>query len=92
MVAFLSASEHRAASGAASQWQAEYDVIVVGYGAAGAVAAIESADAGARVLLIEKMPDPGGISILSAGGVRVADDADAAFRYLRETCGGRTPR
>lgn len=91
MVAFLSASEHRAASGAASQWQAEYDVIVVGYGAAGAVAAIESADAGARVLLIEKMPDPGGISILSAGGVRVADDADAAFRYLRETCGGRTP-
>ena len=43
-----------------------YDVVVVGYGAAGAVAAIEAARAGASVLLIEKMPDPGGISILSA--------------------------
>ncbi|AKM33121.1 fumarate reductase [Pandoraea faecigallinarum] len=72
-------------------WHAQYDVIVVGYGAAGAVAAIEAADAGARVLLVEKMPDPGGISILSAGGVRVCDDADAAFAYLQHTCGARTP-
>lgn len=88
MVAFLEASEHR---GAHAQWHATYDVIVAGYGAAGAVAAIEAADAGARVLLIEKMPDPGGISILSAGGVRVSDDAEAAFAYLQHTCGGRTP-
>ncbi|AKC70773.1 FAD-dependent oxidoreductase [Pandoraea oxalativorans] len=88
MVAFLKASEQR---GAHAQWHATYDVVVVGYGAAGAVAAIEAADAGARVLLIEKMPDPGGISILSAGGVRVCDDADAAFAYLQHTCGGRTP-
>lgn len=77
--------------GAPSRWDEQFDVIVIGYGAAGAVAAIESADAGARVLLIEKMPDPGGISILSAGGVRIAFDADEAFRYLRHTCGGRTP-
>lgn len=72
-------------------WNASYDVVVVGYGAAGAVAAIEAADAGARVLLIEKMPDPGGISILSAGGLRITSDADDAFRYLKHTCGGRTP-
>src|SRR5690606_26615017 len=50
-----------------------------------------AARAGARVLLVEKMPDPGGISILSAGGVRVCNDSSEAFRYLRHTCGGRTP-
>ncbi len=69
----------------------DFDVVVVGYGAAGAVAAIEACDAGARVLLVEKMQDPGGISILSAGGIRIARDADGAFAYLRHTCGGRTP-
>lgn len=68
-----------------------FDVVVVGYGAAGAVAAIEAARAGARVLLTEKMPDPGGVSILSAGGLRICDDVEQAFRYLRHTCGGRTP-
>jgi succinate dehydrogenase/fumarate reductase flavoprotein subunit len=68
-----------------------YDVVVAGYGAAGATAAIAACDAGARVLLVEKMAQPGGISILSAGGVRMAFDVDQAFAYLRETCGGRTP-
>ncbi len=70
---------------------AEFDVVVVGYGAAGAVAAIAACDAGARVLLVEKMADPGGLSILSAGGIRIARDTDAAYAYLRHTCGGRTP-
>ncbi len=70
---------------------AVFDVVVVGYGAAGAVAAIEAARGGMRVLLTEKMAQPGGISILSAGGIRVCEDADQAFAYLRHTCGGRTP-
>ena len=68
-----------------------YDLIVVGYGAAGAVAAIEAARAGAHVLLVEKMPQPGGISILSAGGIRISSQPDEAFNYLQHTCGGRTP-
>lgn len=67
------------------------DVIVLGYGYAGAMAAISAADAGARVLLVEKSVTPGGISICSAGGLRIAEDADAAFRYLHATCGGKTP-
>lgn len=67
------------------------DVVVVGFGAAGAVAAIEAADAGARVVLIEKMAFPGGLSIASAGGIRVSDDPAAALDYLEATCGGRTP-
>jgi len=51
---------------------AEYDVVVIGYGFAGAAAAIATCDEGARVLLIEKMPDPGGISICSGGSARSA--------------------
>lgn len=68
-----------------------FDVIVVGYGFAGGAAAIAAADAGARVLLVEKMPVPGGISICSGGGLRVATDVDRAFAYLRATNDGTTP-
>lgn len=77
--------------GLPAQWDDTYDVIVVGYGYAGAVAAIEAAEAGARVLLIEKMSDPGGISICSGGNVRMADDASKALAYLKATCAGTTP-
>ncbi|MBC7157874.1 MAG: FAD-binding protein, partial [Rhodobacteraceae bacterium] len=51
------------------------DVIVIGCGYAGARAAIAAADAGARVLVLEKAAVPGGISVCSAGGLRIADDA-----------------
>ena len=43
-----------------------YDVIVAGYGFGGGIAAIEAARQGAKVLICEKMPQPGGISICSA--------------------------
>ncbi len=69
----------------------EFDVIVVGYGFAGALAAITAADAGCKVLLAEKAENPGGISICSGGAMRSAHDADKAFRYLQATNGGRTP-
>ena len=44
------------------QWNADYDVVVVGWGGAGSVAAITAAEAGANVLLAEKAPygDEGG--------------------------------
>jgi succinate dehydrogenase/fumarate reductase flavoprotein subunit len=72
-------------------WNEQFDVICVGFGFAGAAAAITAHDAGARVLLLEKMRDPGGISICSAGGVRISRDADASFAYLKSTNGGTTP-
>ena len=68
-----------------------WDVVVVGCGYAGAVAAIVAHDAGATVLILEKMPQPGGISVCSAGGIRIAADADAAFEYLSATNAGTTP-
>ena len=37
-------------------WNMEYDVVVAGYGAAGATAAISASDSGASVLLLEKAP------------------------------------
>ena len=69
----------------------EFDVIVLGYGFAGALAAITAADDGCRVLLAEKAANPGGISICSGGAMRSAHDADEAFDYLKATNGGRTP-
>jgi succinate dehydrogenase/fumarate reductase flavoprotein subunit len=72
-------------------WTKTVDVVVVGYGFAGANAAISAHDTGAQVLLIEKMPSPGGISICSAGGLRVASDEEAAFQYLQRTNGGTAP-
>lgn len=59
------------------EWNAVYDVVVVGYGAGGAVSAITAADDGAKVLLAEKAPwsREGGNSILS-GQVVMGVDAD----------------
>jgi succinate dehydrogenase/fumarate reductase flavoprotein subunit len=74
-----------------TSWRKETDIVVVGFGAAGAVAAIAAHDAGADVIIIEKMPDPGGLSLISAGGIRIAFDRDQALRYLDATCGERTP-
>lgn len=67
------------------------DVIVVGYGFAGAVSAIAAHDAGCQVLLLEKMADPGGISVCAGGGLRLSRDRDAAFAYLQATNDGTTP-
>lgn len=41
----------------AEQWDKEYDIVVVGLGGAGACAAIEAHDAGARVLVVEKQAE-----------------------------------
>src|ERR1700681_3503871 len=80
-----------ARSEARGRWDEAADVVVVGYGYAGAVAAIEAHDAGADVLLIEKMPDPGGISITSGGNVRTVEDAAQGFQHLQALNAGTTP-
>ena len=49
------------------RWDFEADVIVVGFGAAGAAAAIEAARAGAKVILFEVATGSGGTSALSGG-------------------------
>jgi len=84
------AAEAGNGAGGEPRFDEEIDVVVVGFGFAGGVSAIEAHDAGASVLVVEKMPDPGGISICSHGAVCSTRDPDGAFAYLRATNAGRT--
>ncbi|RAK43456.1 3-oxo-5alpha-steroid 4-dehydrogenase [Actinoplanes lutulentus] len=71
-----------------------YDVVVVGFGAAGACAAIEAAEAGARVLVIDRF-GAGGATAISGGVVYagggthcqrdagVTDNPEQMYAYLR---------
>ena len=73
----------------------DYDVVVVGFGAAGACAAIAAAEAGARVLVVDRSLG-GGASALSGGIVYagggtpyqqaagVDDNPENMFNYLRQ--------
>ena len=71
-------------------WQKEADVVIVGYGGAGAISAITAHDAGANVLILEKMPKgkEGGNTITSVGTVFAPVDVEAAIEYFRAlSCG-----
>ncbi|MGH3734677.1 MAG: FAD-binding protein [Micromonosporaceae bacterium] len=83
----------------AGAWHAEADVVVVGFGAAGACAAIEAARTGATVLVVDRFAG-GGATALSGGVVYagggtpyqreagVADSTDAMYRYLATEVAG----
>lgn len=67
-------------------WNAEYDVVVVGYGGAGGVAAIYAADAGARVLLCDAAPEgeEGGNTRVACQMMVAADDPEKAYAYYKD--------
>lgn len=77
---------------------ADYDVIVVGTGAGGLLAAVRCHDLGLKVLVIEKSHYVGGTSALSGGGFWVpfnhlmdsGDDRETAAAYLRAIMGADT--
>lgn len=48
------------------------DVVVIGAGGSGYITSITAHDAGAKVILLEKMPITGGNSMLAAGGINAA--------------------
>jgi 3-oxo-5alpha-steroid 4-dehydrogenase len=50
-------------------WDLEAEVVIVGFGAAGASAAIEAAEAGAQVLIIEVASGHGGTSAMAGGDI-----------------------
>ncbi|CAN1568140.1 SdhA Succinate dehydrogenase/fumarate reductase, flavoprotein subunit [Sphingomonadaceae bacterium] len=52
-------------------WDFETDVAIIGFGATGACAAIEAADAGAQVMLFERNSGSGGASGLSGGEIYI---------------------
>ena len=76
----------------AQEWDAAYDVVVIGFGGAGASAAIEAADAGAKVLVLEKAPATaaGGNTKLSGQQVLSPTDVEAALAYFDTIFGGYT--
>jgi succinate dehydrogenase/fumarate reductase flavoprotein subunit len=61
----------------------ETDVLIVGYGAAGANAALAAHAAGARVLITEKLGYPGGNSGVCAGAMLIPEDVEGAMKYYR---------
>src|SRR5689334_6105494 len=77
-----------------------YDVIVVGSGAAGAMAALRSAEQGLSVLIIEKAHKYGGTSAASGGVLWVpnhglapnGDSREQALQYLNELISGPIQR
>ena len=71
------------------QWDAEYDVVVLGYGFAGSAAALAAADAGARVLLSEKAPlgGEGGNSKAAGQALQATDDKEKFHTYLKQLMG-----
>ena len=71
----LSANDaHAAARKVPKKWDRTIDVAVIGSGFAGLAAAAEAGKAGAKVLIIEKMPFYGGNSIISGGSYCSWDD------------------
>ncbi|MEG0505271.1 MAG: FAD-dependent oxidoreductase, partial [Raoultibacter sp.] len=67
------------------EWDAEYDVVVVGFGGAGAATAITAADAGAKVLLLEKAPEgyAGGNSNVCMQWVCYSEDKEKMQTYFK---------
>lgn len=76
------ASQSEGASQDTRSWDKETDVLVIGYGGAGANAAIVAHDAGSEVLIIEKMPTGGGNTTLSLGGWICPTSAEETYEYI----------
>ncbi|WP_350343151.1 flavocytochrome c [Proteinivorax tanatarense] len=81
--------------GAADE-EKEYDVVVVGAGGAGMIAAIEAKSQGAEVAIIEKNPFVGGNTLVSGGEFNapnswvqeIMDVEDSVEQYIEDTLSG----
>ncbi|HEV2373173.1 MAG TPA: FAD-binding protein [Streptosporangiaceae bacterium] len=88
----------RPATRVPERWDVEADVVVIGFGAAGACAALAAAELGCDVVVLDRFCG-GGATALSGGVVYagggtaqqqaagVSDSVDAMFRYLSQEVG-----
>ncbi|MBK6740287.1 MAG: FAD-dependent oxidoreductase [Haliea sp.] len=80
-------------------WHAECDVLIVGGGGAGISAAIEAADAGASVIVLEAASEAGGSTAIAGGLIYMGggtptqlacgfeDDIEEMYNYLLQAAG-----
>ena len=70
-------------------WDRQADVVVVGFGAAGAATAITAYEAGAQVILLEKAPygHEGGNTRVAGQGYLNTSSVEKAMTYLHALCG-----
>ena len=82
------------AAGVPDKWDKEYDIVVVGTGHAGLAAAITAFDAGAKVVILEKMPQKyeGGNSKVSGNMWFTLKDANEGLKYLTAAAIGLTDK
>src|SRR5947209_5763016 len=75
------------------RWDDEADVVVIGYGGAGAASALAAAEQGADVLVIEKQPQGRHTPSTKMGGgsLMAVTDVEKATRYLDRCAGGMVP-
>jgi 3-oxosteroid 1-dehydrogenase len=71
------------------KWDQEADVVIVGYGGAGAVTAIAAAEAHVSVIVLEKNPADGHFCNTNvSGGIFISPtDVDGAFQYIKACIG-----
>lgn len=67
------------------KWDRTCDVLVIGFGGAGGPAAVAAKEAGADVLVLEKMAVGGGNCTVSSGGFMVPDNPKDGWDYLKKT-------
>jgi succinate dehydrogenase/fumarate reductase flavoprotein subunit len=73
-------------------WDHEVDIAVIGFGGAGAAAAITAFDAGAKVIILEKNSSGGGNTQYSGGSIRTYLDVEKAVTFIESVCEGTTGR
>ncbi len=73
--------EQARAEGHPSHWDKEADVVIVGAGATGLPAAIQAAEGGASVIVVEANTDIGGHAILSGGNVALGGGTSRQKKY-----------
>jgi succinate dehydrogenase/fumarate reductase flavoprotein subunit len=74
------------------RWDDEADVVVVGFGGAGAVAAMTAHDAGREVLILEKQRAAHRFpsTLMSGGSIVCPSDPDAAYAHMTHLAGDQT--
>lgn len=72
-----------------NRWDTSYDVVVIGFGGAGATAARFAADKGAKVLLVDSAPKgyEGGNTRYSAQMISCSSNADSEKQYYKALTG-----